>query len=41
MKIYDVGQLLIKRGVGAELEVLDPMRLQAVLLPNAVYSSGT
>jgi hypothetical protein len=40
IKIHDVGQFLLERGVGAELEVLDPMRLQAVLLPNAVYGGG-
>src|SRR5262249_7337276 len=40
IKTHDVGHLLIERRVGAELEVLDPMRLQAVLLPNAVYGGG-
>ena len=30
IKTHDVGRLVIEPGVGAELEVLDPLQLQAV-----------
>jgi len=40
VKAHDVSELAVKLRVSAELEVLHPMRLQPVLLPDAMYGGG-
>jgi hypothetical protein len=41
VKPHDIGQLGVKLRIGAELEVLHPVRLQPILLLDAMYGGGT
>jgi hypothetical protein len=41
VKTYDIAQLLDEVRIFAELEVLDPMRLKLVSVPNALYGAET